>query len=209
VHPVGWTPAGMPGFTPGPVPTVAWIGRPARHGGGDASRFELFAEAVRGLRRPARVVLAGERLDPLASALKRQGVDCVRQDAARFPLQRLGEWIGAFDCVAITATGDAAPWPLFDALRAGVPVVSTRTGWAGDLLADGSCGKLADTADAMREAIDDILAAREAWGRRRGELRSRVEAWSIEAWIRANLDLARALTQPDARVATERRHGVG
>ena len=209
VHPVGWGLTGTPGSAPGPVPTVAWIGRAVRCGGSDVSGFELFASAVSRLRRPARIVLAGERLEPLASALKRRGVDCVRQDAVRFPLQRLGEWIGAFDCVAITAAGDAAPWPLFDALRAGVPVVSMRVGWGADLLADGSCGKLADTADAMREAIDDILAAREAWGRRRGELRSRVEAWSIDAWIRANLDLAQALTQPGARVATERRHGVG
>jgi glycosyltransferase involved in cell wall biosynthesis len=209
VQPVGWTRAGTPGRMPGPVPTVAWIGRAARHGGGDVSRFELFADAVRRLRRPARVVLAGERLEPLASELKRQGVDCVCQDALRFPLQRLGEWIGAFDCVAITAAGDAAPWPLFDALRAGVPVVSARMGWAGDLLADGSCGKLADTADAMREAIDEILGTREAWAQRRAALRSRVEAWSVEAWIRANLDLAQALMQPGARTETERRHGVG
>ena len=209
VQPVGWMQAGTQSCTPGPVPAVAWIGRPASRGGADVSRFGLFAQAMREVRGPVRVVLAGEQLQPLVAALKQRGVDCTCQDAARFPLRRIAEWIGAFDCVAITAGGDAAPWPLFDALRAGVPVVSTRMGWASDLLADGSCGRLVDTADAMRDAIDAILRERDAWHRRRNDLRSRVQAWSVDAWIRANLELAKTLMQGGERIKANRRHGLG
>jgi glycosyltransferase involved in cell wall biosynthesis len=209
VQPVGWGEASDPQSVPGSIPTVAWIGRPAKHAGADVGRLDLFIEAVRGLRAGACVVLVGERLEAAAAALKRAGVECAVHGLARYPQARACAWIGAFDCVAITAAGDAAPWPLFDALRAGVPVVSTRMGWAGDLLADGSCGKLADTAEAMREAIEDILGARHAWCRRRAELSSRVEAWSVEAWIRANLDLAKGLLQSGERMEARRRHGLG
>jgi len=209
VQPVGWGEASHPAPVPDGVPTVVWVGRPARQAGADAGGLDLFIEAARGLRAGARVVLVGERLEAAAAALRRAGVNCAVYGLQRYPQARACAWIGAFDCVAITAAGDAAPWPLFDALRAGVPVVATRTGWAGDLLADGSYGKLADTAEAMREAIAGILAAREAWRQRRAELRSRVEAWSIEAWIGANLGLAKALIRSGERMETGRRHGLG
>jgi len=209
VQPVGWGEASAAEPVPGSAPTLAWIGRPARHAGADVGGLDFFVQAARGLRSGTRVVLVGERLEPAAAALKRAGVDCAVHGLARCPLARAPAWIGAFDCVAISAAGDAAPWPLFDALRAGVPVVSTRVGWASDLLADGSCGKLAETPEAMRGAIDEILGAREAWRRRRAELRSRVEPWSVEAWIRANLALATALMQGAERMEAKRRHGLG
>lgn len=209
VQPVGWSEASDPGAAPDGIPTIAWIGRPARQARADVGGLDLFVEAARGLRAGARVVLVGERLEAAAAALKRAGADCAVHGLARYPQARACAWIGAFDCVAITAAGDAAPWPLFDALRAGVPVVSVRAGWAGDLLADGSCGTLVDTVQAMRQAIDDILGARDAWRRRRAELRGRVEAWSVEAWIGANVELAQALTRSAERMETGKRHGLG
>jgi glycosyltransferase involved in cell wall biosynthesis len=197
VQPVGWSEAGVPRAAPDAVPTVAWIGRPARQGGADPDRLQFFIEAARGLR--ARVILVGEKLAPAAAALKRAGVDCAVLDSARYPQGHASAWLGSFDCVAITSAADSAPWPLFDALHAGVPVVSTPVGWAGELLADGGCGTLAETPQAMGEAIRGILQARERWRGREPELRASVAQWSTTAWIAANLEAARRLLAPDAR----------
>lgn len=199
VQPVGWGEACGPEPVPGSVPTLAWIGRPATHAGADVGGLDFFVEAVRGLRTKARVVLVGERLEAAAAALKRAGVDCAVHGLARYPQARASAWIGAFDCVAITGTGDAGPWPLFDALHAGVPVVSLRIGWAVDLLAGGGCGVLVDTPEAMRNGIQGILQAREHWRERRPELRASVAAWSTAAWVDANLEAARLLMQASAR----------
>jgi len=201
VQPVGWGEAADPGHAPGDVPTVAWIGRPAKHAGADITRLALFVEAARALRTRARVVLIGERLDAAAAALKRSGVDCSAHGLAQYPQERTAAWIGVFDCVAISGAADAGPWPLFDALHAGIPVVSVRAGWAAELLADGVCGRLVDDSESMREAIDEVLAGLDAWTGRRQAIGARVAQFSMAAWLKANLDLAASLARQPARQA--------
>ncbi len=202
VQPVGWGSLDEARHEPGAAPTVAWVGRPAWHDGDDTAGLALFVEAARGLRRGARVMLIGERLGEAARMLQRAGVDCAVHGLARFPLAYACRWIGAFDCLAITASADTGPWPLFDALRACVPVVSVRTGWAAELLADGSGGRLVDGAESMRAAIEESWNVR---GRRRAppaEFDSRLSPFSTDAWVEANLDLATSLVRQAPRQAT-------
>lgn len=202
VQPVGWSEAPVPQAAAGNVPTVAWIGRPARHAGVDVTRLELFVEAARGLRTRARVVLVGERLEAATAALRRAGVNCTVHGLAQYPQERTSAWIGAFDCVAISGAADTGPWPLFDALHAGVPTVSVRTGWAAELLSDGTCGRLVDGPESMRDAIDKVLAGRDEWKELRYRIPAHVAAFSMAVWLHANLDLAASLArQPVQRAA--------
>jgi glycosyltransferase involved in cell wall biosynthesis len=198
LQPVGW--AGDPGpRAVGEAPTVAWIGRPARPGGEDVTRLDWFVEAARSLGGDVRVVLVGERLEAAAAELRRAGVACTAAGLRHLPPDRAAGWIGRFDCVAITGAADTGPWPLFDALHAGVPVVAAPVGWAGRLLADGRCGILADDPASFARAVGEVLAERAAWAERGALMRERVAEYSLSAWMEANLSLAAELARQPAR----------
>ncbi|HEX2081190.1 MAG TPA: glycosyltransferase, partial [Longimicrobium sp.] len=171
----------------------------AKHGGEDVTRLDWFVEAARALGGDARVVLVGERLEGAAAALRRAGVACTATGLRRLPPDRAAGWIGRFDCVAITGAADTGPWPLFDALHAGVPVVAAPVGWAGRLLADGRCGILADDPASFARAVGEVLAARAEWAERGAQLRERVAEYSLSAWMEANLSLAAELARQPVR----------
>jgi glycosyltransferase involved in cell wall biosynthesis len=95
--------------------------------------------------------------------------------------------------VVVGDVADSGPWPLFDALYAGVPVVGPAIGWAKRLLEDGTCGRLVSDAAEMGAAIEELLASRQAWHARREQTRARVAEFSLSAWVEANLQLAAQL----------------
>jgi glycosyltransferase involved in cell wall biosynthesis len=98
--------------------------------------------------------------------------------------------------VVLTSTADAGPWPIFDALHAGVPVVALPVGWATTLLTDGQAGRLVEDAAALAAAVPAMLAEREAWRTRRATVRARVAGFGFDAWLRTNLQLAAELARP-------------
>jgi predicted SAM-dependent methyltransferase/glycosyltransferase involved in cell wall biosynthesis len=204
VQPVGFMPCTTNAMGSKSGPTVAWVGRPAAHAGEDLSRLDFFAAAAASLGKGIQVALIGERLTDAERRLKAAGVDCSIRDGSRYPLDQCGRWIREFDCVAITSETDSGPWPLFDALHAGVPVVSRPVGWARDLLADGRCGRAVDDPVAMSEAISQILAARTQWAESRAELSEVVAKFSVNAWIDVNLSLAMQLISGRTRDAPTR-----
>ncbi|MGO1003099.1 glycosyltransferase [Lysobacter sp. CA196] len=193
VRPVGWgeAPAAPPNEDAAPV--LAWIGRPANQQGRDASGLTEFIAAVQRVRSPMRIKLIGERLDAAAASLRRAGIDCTVMGLAQCPLSRCAEWVGRFDGVVVTSTTDCGPWPLFDAVRAGVPVVATRVGWAERLLGDGRCGHLVDDVEAMAQAIEAVVGQRSHWRERRLALPPQCPEYGMAAWVEANLQLAVAL----------------
>jgi len=199
VQPVGWSVETELAVPAEGVPTLAWVGRADRKGGGEG--IERFIEAVRGMRTRPRVVLVGERLEAALSALKRMGIDCRTCAPKACPLHLAAQWLSRFDCVVPGGTGDSGPWPLFDALHAGVPVVAPPSGWAERLLADGRCGRLAGDAASMSAVLDEILGSHEQWRAKRPELRASVAQSSLAAWVRANLELAVELARPSVRQA--------
>lgn len=201
MQPVGWSGAPEPRPVAGHLPTVAWIGRPASHGGVDVSGLDAFVQGARALRGRARVLLIGERLDAAAAALRAAGVDCRSHGLAQFPIERASAWLARFDAVAISAASDSGPWPLFDALQAGVPVVATRVGWTERLLGDGSCGRLVDEPAALGPALCELIAQPEHWRRQAATLQACVAPYSQSAWAQANLQLAADLSGIASRQA--------
>jgi glycosyltransferase involved in cell wall biosynthesis len=147
--------------------------------------------------------LIGERLHGAATTLRRAGVECRIEGIEKYPPLRASEWIGRFDCVAICGGADSGPWPLFDALNAGVPVVAASVGWSTRLLADGTCGRLADGSDAIAGAISEVLSEREQWRMKRALIHERVAEFSLSSWVEQNLALAADLARHELV-----RHGV-
>lgn len=204
MQPVGWRdpPAGT-AFDAGidEVPLLAWVGRRALLDGRDVSGLDDFVAAVRALRRPLRVRLIGERLDAVAAGLRREGVDCRALGLAQCPLARCAEWIARFDAVVVTSCADSSPWPLFDAVRAGVPVVATPVGWASRLLGDGECGVLVDDVAALAGGIEAVLDRRMDGRLRRDATVGRLPGSSFDAWAQASLRLAIELAGASRRAA--------
>ena len=198
LQPVGWSGKTDGAEVSDATPAIAWIGRPAMQGGEDVARLAWFLEAAAALRHRPRVMLIGEKIEHAAAKLRRAGLQCQAGSTDKFPPLRASAWIGRFDCVAICGGVDTGPWPVFDALHAGVPVVAAPVGWAGRLLADGTCGRIAEGPAAIGQAIDEVLAEREAWRSRRAEVRAAVADLSLPSWIANNLALAVDLARHDA-----------
>jgi hypothetical protein len=195
VQPVGWSHPTELAAPAAEVPTVAWVGRAAKGGaaGAEPGGLAWFVEAVRELRSRPRVMLVGERVEPAAAALRRRGIDCRVPGPRACPLDRASAWLARVDCVVVGGGADSGPWPLFDAMYAGAAVVAPPVGWAARLLEDGACGRLVDGAAAMRAALEEVLAARDAWRERRALARARVADYAMSAWVESNLRLAAEL----------------
>lgn len=183
------------------LPTVAWVGRPARSGDREVSGLPLFIEAARRWAGRVRVVLVGERLESCATALRRAGVDCRLLGLAECPPQHAARWLSRFDLVVVTSTADSGPWPLFDALQAGVPVVALPVGWAPALLGDGAAGRVVDDADGLAATVPALLADHAQRATRRAAARAKVAGYGFDAWLDVNLQLAAELAQPQVRRA--------
>ncbi len=175
---------------------VAWVGRPARRAGTEVSGLAELTRAAGRWAGLAEVVLIGERLQAAAAEIRHAGVACQVLGLAQCPLHRAPQWLSGFDAIVLTSEADAGPWPIFDALHAGVPVVALPVGWAERLLADGQCGRLAANAEELAEAVTAVIADRVGWRSRRARIRERVTSQSFEAWVRANLELAAELVRP-------------
>lgn len=201
MQPVGWS--GEAGARQASdadaLPTVAWVGRPALLEGADASGLDAFVQSAQALRGRARVVLVGERLERASQRLKAAGVSCAALGMHQMPQHGASEWLARFDAVAVTSTADAGPWPLFDALQAGVPVVATRVGWAPTLLHDGVCGRLVENAEDMGQSLLEVIEQRAQWRQAGAAMRERVAPYSMAAWAQANLELAAELAGLETR----------
>lgn len=168
--------------------TVAWVGRPVRHFGHELKRVDRFVEAVEALGGEVRVVLLGERLEAQHRRLRRAGVDCRYLHRSRNPVETYPGHYRGFDCVAITSRSEAGPLCLFEALASGVPVVSTRVGWAPQLIESGRNGLLVETAEELTGALERIRAERRLWFDRRAAIRASLGGHTLESWVEANVD---------------------
>lgn len=189
----GWSGKAAARRPNGSLPWVAWVGRPAVHGGVDTSGLDGFVAGAKVLQGRAHLVLVGEKLSAAAAALRAAGVDCRVHGMREFAMASASEWLSRFDAVAIGGGPDTGPWPLFDALHAGVPVAATRRGWSESLLADGSCGRLVDDASLLGDALLELIAAQPAWRAAALRLAESVKDRSLAAWVQGELQLAARL----------------
>ncbi|WP_046656567.1 glycosyltransferase [Lysobacter capsici] len=203
MQPVGWGDGAPLSVNRDAAANVGWVGRPGKWSpdatsDSDPSGLSEFVAAVKLARRPLRVVLIGERLDAAARELKRAGIDCALWPVSRHPLTRCAEWIARLDAVVVNGRTDCSPWPLFDALRAGVPVIAPRVGWTPQWLGDGERGRLVDDVAAMAQAIDEVVGQRDAWRQRRQHMPPQCPEFGMRAWLDANLRLAVELAERQA-----------
>ncbi|HUF60477.1 MAG TPA: glycosyltransferase [Verrucomicrobiales bacterium] len=179
--------------------TVAWVGRPVALNGLEIKRLQWFVDAVAALPIPRdrfEVVLLGERMKDYQRKLNSLGVSARYLERLHHPHSEYPHHYKSFDCLAITSSSNAGPHSLFEALACGVPVVSTPTGWAPQLISDGKNGFLVESVDSMTQAIHRVYAARSEWFARREEIRRTVEEHRLENWIDENLKLAAELAVP-------------
>jgi len=170
--------------------TLAWVGRPATHFGKEVKKPEVFVQVVKRLSGDSKAILLGERLDQQHRELRSAGIDCEYHQRIRTPILHYPRHYKKFDCLVITSASEAGPLCLFEALATGVPVVSTRVGWAPLLIQNGVNGYLADSEDEILEAVDTIRRQREAWFEQRTVIRESLQDITLESWLDQNIDLA-------------------
>ena len=148
------------------APEGRMVGRPTRRDGTEISSLDPLVSAACRWARVAEVVLIGEQLGGTAMAGRRGGAVCRTLRLAQCPFTHAPAWLSSFDVIVLTSDADFGPWPIFDALHAGVPLVALPAGWAKGLLASGKCGRLAANAGELAEAVIQVIAEQSVWRRR-------------------------------------------
>ena len=176
--------------------TIGWVGRPVVHRGRDLKRVGWLVDAVRRAELDTgslRVLLVGERLEETAQALEQAGIATRYHHRRKTPIEQYPELYRQLDVLVVTSLLAAGPNSLFEALATGVPVVSTRVGWALELLRPGETGYLVDSVDELAGRLTDLQSDREAWFNRRETIRKSLGGYTLESWVSENLATAAAL----------------
>jgi glycosyltransferase involved in cell wall biosynthesis len=144
-------------------------------------RFDVLVEAARAWADSASspaVVIAGD--GPLRAALAAQ----IRATGA--PVQLLGarsdlaDLLAAADLVALPSEWEARSLVAQEALRAGVPLVTTPVGGLPDLVGDAAAFVPVGDAAALRAAIEEVVASPAEHGRLAVAGRARAASWPSE-----------------------------
>lgn len=176
--------------------TVGWIGRPFVKDGRDLKRLDLFVETIKALGPPCRVLIVGENLEWTAANIGHERdvpVVLFRREEHTEPWEECGPFVySALDALVATSESQAVPLPVFEAIAAGVPVVSTPRGWPGQawLLHNGD-----ETAEDLAKSIRSIRDHPNTWAQMAEEKRQELvdSGYTLESWIEENLRLAAGL----------------
>ncbi len=135
--------------------------------------------------RHARVVIIGD--GPDRPMLERTVRDLGLQDVVTLlgavPHWRVPAVLAAGEVLALPSRYEELGSVLIEAMRAGLPVVASRTGGIPDLVADGGTGLLVPPGDqaSLARALDRVLSDREAAARMRATARLRAGSYSWDA----------------------------
>ena len=101
------------------------------------------------------------------------------------------------DVVCVASATESQPFPLFEALACGVPVVSTMVGWAPMLVHAGLSGHIVRYGDgqAVVAALKEIHTHREVYFARRLALASLVGPYTLEDWFDLQTSFALRVAQ--------------
>lgn len=158
---------------------------------------EVLFEAIRGVAERApglRVLLAGE--GDLREALERQA------EEGRIPAKFLGfvenpvPVYAALDLLVLPSlSGEGSPGVIKEAAAAGVPVLATDVGGAGEILRHGREALLVPAGDpgALALALTRLLEEPSLAARLASAARERIPSFSVEAMARAHVELYREL----------------
>lgn len=138
------------------------------------------------LRTPdAKVVIIGD--GPDRPMLERAILDLGLRDVVTLlgavPHWRVPGVLAAGQVLALPSRYEELGSVLIEAMRAGLPVVASRTGGIPDLVADGETGLLVPPGDpaSLALALDRVLAARDSAARMRANARLRAESYNWDA----------------------------
>lgn len=138
--------------------------------------------------RPVWALLLGPSRGYVKAGLERRGIPYRHRVVER--LVGTSPFYDALDAYLISSRTEGGPLALMESMAKRVPVVSTRMGMPAELLADGSCGLLAEAEDAQGLARHLLtLAAEPARGERLATAaHARVQAYGWDALTRRYLD---------------------
>ena len=140
-------------------------------------------------------VLLGDRVTQFGKKLRDTKVDAKIIKKSDVGYAAFPGIYASLDAVVITSLSEAGPLVLFEALKCGVPVISTPVGWCGDLISNGENGWIesspADMALRLREIADD----RVAWWDKSAKIAATVEGMDLDAWLDETLEFAREVAR--------------
>ena len=174
-----------------PMPTFAWVGRDT-----GSKRTHLFTEAamLAAQTTDISVEFVGANLDKHFVAAAPIVKNAVLHDRKVTPIEDYPRIYQRCDAVVITSELEAGPMCLYEALASGVPVITTRCGWAEHPIQEGVNGYIVEESKHMAEDIAhrmlDIASHRSDWFEQRHLIRASLMGWSMESWIEDNVRLA-------------------
>jgi glycosyltransferase involved in cell wall biosynthesis len=173
-------------------PTFAWVGRDT----GANKRTAVFCDAIERLAAKADIsaILVGENLEPHFERLAHTVWCSELRERRNTPIEDYPAIYQRCDAIVITSVQEAGPMCLYEALASGVPVVTTRCGWAEYLIQDGVNGYIVDDGkhlvDDIAHRLLDIASHRTEWFERRELIAASLMGWRLEGWIEDNVKLA-------------------
>ena len=165
--------------------------------------FEFLLAAIALLHKQGlgvKLVLAGD--GPLRADLQQQAISLGIDKIVLFTgyLANASLYLDCFDVLTISSLSEGLPITLLEAMRANVPVISTRVGGIPDVIADGKSGLLVNpgNAEELGEAIKWMAANPEMHDSmiKRAESRFR-DNYTSEIMVMKYLDIYKKLTRND------------
>jgi len=175
---------------------IGWVGRLSLEKGPD-----VFLDAVgRSRRNDYRVSFIGS--GRLEAELKVRTTALGLDDRIRFhgAVPGAGSLLRAFDLFVMSSRTEGTPMVLFEAMAAGVPVVTTGVGGIPDVVGpEEACLVPSGDAAALARAVDESLEHPDARARAvRAEERLQGEC-GVEAWVEAHTLLYRSISRSHAK----------
>ncbi len=181
---------------------VGWVGREHAR-----KRTTWFAEAMQYFAADKSYVVAvliGKELAPLFRRLRGDGIACKYFDRAHVSTRDYPALYQQLDCVVITSSTEAGPLPLFEALATGVPVVSTRVGWASHLASKApDFILLADSPKDIAAHLEMIRCRREEMFAARFRIAALVKDFYLDDWFQQVLQLAVVVARNGRKIVAE------
>ena len=190
VKPIGSPSWFKPIFTHTPTRKIGWVGRPRIHAGHDLKRSDWLLTIAESSSFPVEFCLYGCGLGSLFDCLKKQGSVASYVQKDQYNYSTLPVFYSLLNCLLITSVSEAGPLPLFEALSCGIPVISTRVGWAPLLIRDGFNGFLVDSLEEMVERVNEFFKNEKNWLSRKNEIAEKSHAFTLENWFYSNLQFA-------------------
>ncbi len=179
----------------GDVPVIGWIGRLSDEK--NPLGFVSLVQALRDSELPVVGVVVGD--GPLMSQVRAAGQELVSSGHLRIAgsMPDAGRLVRAFNALLLTSSTEGTPMVALEAMRAGVPVVSTAVGGVPAML-EPDCGVLVPYGNvlAMQQAVTALLQqpAHAAQLAEHAQVRVK-ERYSQDAWWSAHVALYNSIAK--------------